>query len=316
MQDVRADDDGLAHAGAAQGHGHVVTLVGEAGIGKTSVLGAVAGDAIALGARVLVGRCYESASILAFGPWVDAFRSGGNLDNEMLDELHPVWRSEIARLLPEANSANLPAPSDNPLRLFEGVAHLVERLAARRALILMLEDIHWADEMSLRLLAFIGRRTSRWRVLILTTAREHELLDASMARRTIEELRREVHAVSLELAPLSRLHTASLVRSLSRVGTDAAALARLEEQVWAVSEGNPFVAVETMRAVHEGSTIDGSTALALAKRALAASSTNTLAQQLDLERDLQRLAGASPDAREGIGAFLEKRAPKYTGSKA
>jgi 2-(1,2-epoxy-1,2-dihydrophenyl)acetyl-CoA isomerase len=56
--------------------------------------------------------------------------------------------------------------------------------------------------------------------------------------------------------------------------------------------------------------------LALAKRALAASSTNTLAQQLDLERDLQRLAGASPDAREGITAFLEKRAPKYTGRKA
>jgi 2-(1,2-epoxy-1,2-dihydrophenyl)acetyl-CoA isomerase len=57
-------------------------------------------------------------------------------------------------------------------------------------------------------------------------------------------------------------------------------------------------------------------ALALAKSALAASSTNTLAQQLDLERDLQRLAGASPDAREGVRAFLEKRAPKYTGRKA
>ena len=57
-------------------------------------------------------------------------------------------------------------------------------------------------------------------------------------------------------------------------------------------------------------------ALALAKRALAASSTNTLGQQLDLERDLQQLAGASPDAREGIAAFLEKRAPRYTGRKA
>ena len=57
-------------------------------------------------------------------------------------------------------------------------------------------------------------------------------------------------------------------------------------------------------------------ALALAKRALAAAATNTLAQQLDLERDLQRLAGASPDAKEGVAAFLEKRPPKYTGSKA
>jgi 2-(1,2-epoxy-1,2-dihydrophenyl)acetyl-CoA isomerase len=57
-------------------------------------------------------------------------------------------------------------------------------------------------------------------------------------------------------------------------------------------------------------------ALGLVKRALAASSTNSLAQQLDLERDFQRLAGASPDAREGIAAFLEKRAPRYTGRKA
>ena len=56
--------------------------------------------------------------------------------------------------------------------------------------------------------------------------------------------------------------------------------------------------------------------LALAKRALAASSTNTLAQQLDLERDLQRLAGASPDCVEGMAAFLQKRPAKFTGSKA
>jgi 2-(1,2-epoxy-1,2-dihydrophenyl)acetyl-CoA isomerase len=56
--------------------------------------------------------------------------------------------------------------------------------------------------------------------------------------------------------------------------------------------------------------------LALTKRALAASSTNTLSEQLDLERDLQRLAGASPDCAEGIAAFLEKRPARFTGKKA
>jgi 2-(1,2-epoxy-1,2-dihydrophenyl)acetyl-CoA isomerase len=56
--------------------------------------------------------------------------------------------------------------------------------------------------------------------------------------------------------------------------------------------------------------------LGLTKRAIADSSTNTLSQQLDLERDLQRLAGASPDAAEGIRAFLEKRPAKFTGRGA
>jgi 2-(1,2-epoxy-1,2-dihydrophenyl)acetyl-CoA isomerase len=57
-------------------------------------------------------------------------------------------------------------------------------------------------------------------------------------------------------------------------------------------------------------------ALGLTKLAIALSSTNTLAEQLDLERDLQRKAGSSPDAVEGIRAFLEKRAPKFTGRSA
>jgi 2-(1,2-epoxy-1,2-dihydrophenyl)acetyl-CoA isomerase len=56
--------------------------------------------------------------------------------------------------------------------------------------------------------------------------------------------------------------------------------------------------------------------LGLTKRAIALSSTNTLSEQLDLERDLQQLAGSSPDALEGIAAFLEKRAPRFTGRKA
>jgi 2-(1,2-epoxy-1,2-dihydrophenyl)acetyl-CoA isomerase len=77
--------------------------------------------------------------------------------------------------------------------------------------------------------------------------------------------------------------------------------------------------VDDDRLAHEVSAVAGKLAasatyaLALAKRALAASASNTLSRQLDLERELQQLASASPDAREGIAAFLEKRAPTFTG---
>lgn len=250
---------------AVGGRGQFVAIVGEAGIGKTSLLSPLAAGATAQGARVLLGRCYESAAILPFGPWVDALRNAQVLhDEELLEELRPVWRSELARLLPELERAGLPAPSDDQLRLFESVVHLVERLVARQPVVLTLEDIHWADEMSLRLLAFVTRRSERSRVLVLATAREDELADASAARRTLAEL--EPRATSLRLTALSRPDIVGLVRSLARAGSDADTLAHLEEQVWRVSEGNPFVAVETTRALQDGSISVGSATLPVAQR--------------------------------------------------
>src|SRR5262245_58787192 len=112
------------------GLGRVVVIVGEAGVGKSSlvtVVGAAAGEQ---GARLLLGRCYESQQVLPFGPWVDALRGGGvSQEAETLQELAPVWRAELSRLLPEISAPNLPTPSDDLLRLFESVAQLVERLA-------------------------------------------------------------------------------------------------------------------------------------------------------------------------------------------
>ena len=77
-----------------------------------------------------------------------------------LETLDTVWRAELTRLFPELSAAGLPPPSDSDLRLFESVTRLVEHLAAGQLTVLMLEDMHWADEMSLRLLAFLARRMS------------------------------------------------------------------------------------------------------------------------------------------------------------
>ena len=196
---------------AIRGHGHVATVVGEAGIGKTRLVSTLAADALSRGCRVLIGRCHESDSILPFGPWVDACRSGEvSADEEILGALHPTRRAELTRLLPEAGMAGLPPASDSALPLFESVAELIEQVAARQPLVLVLEDLHWADEMSLRLLAFVSRRIPAWTALLVVTAREEELADASMARRTVEELSRSApgHA-GRALTPVTTRHRAA-----------------------------------------------------------------------------------------------------------
>jgi len=81
----------------------MVSVSGEAGIGKPRLVDALAAEVVSRGCRILIGRCHESDSILPFGPWVDALRSGGVIADEgILGALHPIRRAELARLLPEA----------------------------------------------------------------------------------------------------------------------------------------------------------------------------------------------------------------------
>ena len=252
---------------AEWGHGRVAAVIGEAGVGKTRLLSEVAAEASARGSRVLFGRSYESAQILPFGPWVDAFRAGGLIvDDVVVGGLSSVWRAELTRLFPELGVPELPAPSDDYLRLFESVASLVAHVASMQPLALMLEDLHWADEMSLRLLSFLGRRVHAWPVLVVVTAREEELVDVEGLRRALTELRGQAHVTEVVLSPLSRDETGRLVRHLTAAGREARAVARLEEQAWAASEGNAFVVVETVRALREGTRLEEPARLTLPER--------------------------------------------------
>jgi tetratricopeptide (TPR) repeat protein len=249
------------------GLGRVVVIVGEAGVGKSSLVTVVSSDAHEQGARTLLGRCYESQQVFPFGPWVDALRGGGvSQEAETLQELAPVWRAELSRLLPEISTQDLPVPSDDLLRLFESVAQLVERLTIQGTLALVLEDLHWADEMSLRLFAFVARRTQTASTLIVATVREEELASVPVLQRVLDEVATEPHSVRMPLSPLSRGDTAALVRSLARRGSDEALVARLSERLWAASEGNPFVIVETMRALDDGAATETAPGLPLPKR--------------------------------------------------
>ena len=250
---------------AAAERGGLLVVLGEAGVGKSRLVEELVAHARQRDARVLLGRAYESDQILLFGPVVDALRTGRvGEDPDVLDALGSVWRAELARLLPEVASSVSPPPSRvDYRRLFEMIAQLVAHLAARDTLLLVLEDLHWADELTVRLLAFLARRLSGERALLVVTAREEELADAPMLRRTLEDLGRAGLLSSLGLGPLSRRHTLALVSRLMPPGA-AARNERLGERVWAVSEGSPLVAVEMMREIQERAPTDG---LALPRRA-------------------------------------------------
>jgi len=254
-------------ADAATGTGRVVAVLGEAGIGKSRIVGELADHATRRGTPVVIGRSYESEQILPFGPWVDALRAGRVADDaELLARLTPAVRAELGRLVPDILGGAPPAAATTDMRLiFESVIELLGHLAGRRPLLWVLEDLHWADEMSARLVAFAGRRLVDQPVLLVVTAREEELADLPTLRQAFADLRREGRLTTLALGPLSREDTQRLVRVIGRSG-DEVALGRLADQAWAVSEGNPFVAVETVRAHAEGAWVAHGSGLAIPER--------------------------------------------------
>jgi DNA-binding SARP family transcriptional activator len=239
---------------ATGGAGRVAVVLGEAGIGKSRLVIELATEAARSGVTVLLGRSYESEQILPFGPWADAMRTGRVADDEdLLERLGPL-RPELARLLPEiGGTARTGATEVGPV--FESVTQLIGHLTRDHPVLVALEDLHWADEMSARLLAFLGRRLTDWPVLLLATAREDELAAAPALRQALDDLARQQGQATLTLRPLSRPDTLTLVRTLAR-NADESWLDRVGERAWLTSEGNPFVIVETVRAHAQGATLD------------------------------------------------------------
>ena len=240
-----------AQGRAANGKPAVVLVGGEAGVGKTRLIFEAADRCRAAGARILAGGCLPvGGDGLPYAPIVEALRP---LPTElgvgaMRELVGPSW-SELAYLLPTLGPApSGPAGQAAQARLFELLLGLLGRLGEQAPVILVVEDLHWADRSTHELLAFLVRNLRSERLLLVVTYRSDEP-DPDQLGPYLAELDRSGRVERLEL---TRLDRAATVTQLTRI-LGAAPAADLVDAVFVRSEGNPFFTEELLAAVRAGS---------------------------------------------------------------
>jgi DNA-binding winged helix-turn-helix (wHTH) protein/tetratricopeptide (TPR) repeat protein len=234
---------------AVVGHGNLVLLGGEPGIGKTSLLERFA-RAVS-GLDVLWGRCWEGGGAPAFWPWLEIVR--GYVDayeNEAIG-LMGAGAADIAQLLPElrprlSGVSGVPPDPTSPqarFRIFDSVTRFLIRAANTRALAIIVEDLHAADDASVMLLEFICRALDGTRLLLIASFRDLELRKRpALSARLNGPL---APAVPVKLKGLTESQVAQLLRST--VGQLASP--DLVRRVHQSTNGNPFLVGQVAQTV-------------------------------------------------------------------
>ena len=233
------------------GRGSTVLIAGEAGIGKTRLASELAERARESGATVLSGRCIDLVgSGLPYLPLVEALRPLRG--SPALADVGSSLR-ELSRLVPELSEPGTPVPPDaggpdSQLRLFEETLGVLEHVGAEAPLVLVLEDLHWADGSTLDLVAFLAHAAREQRMLLVATYRSDEVEPESSLRRLVAELLRAREAAALALEPLGRDEVARLLVTIAEAPLPAERATEICER----SEGNPFFAEELVAAAERG----------------------------------------------------------------
>ncbi|HEX6554237.1 MAG TPA: AAA family ATPase [Ktedonobacteraceae bacterium] len=262
---------------ARQGKPQAVLLVGEAGIGKTRLAREFVAWARAQGAEVLSGQAFEMGGRLPYQPLIEAVRPRLEEENAPEDLLDNLWLAELSRILPElrVRYSDLPAPTQDELaakvRLFEAVARLVDALAQRGPLVLLLDDLHWADGASLDLVRYLGRhwKGHSSRVLLLSTVRSEGLELNPQLSAELADLGRDLQVTQVPLQTLNQAETIQLVQAIAREGEQVTArtsparpgappmpereklLVALGDFLFAHTGGQPFYLLETLKMLRE-----------------------------------------------------------------
>jgi tetratricopeptide (TPR) repeat protein len=241
---------------ALSGQGRLVMLTGEPGIGKTRTAQELAFHAEARGTQVLWGWCYEEAGAPPYWPWVQPLHSYiQQQDPDQLRSQMGPGAANIAEIIPEVHAKlsdlNPPpdpgSPEEARFRLFESITSFLKNAAQSQLLVLVLDDLQWADKSSLLLLQFLARQLGESHLLVvgcyrdLELSRQHPLSESMAQLSRLPVFQREL------LLGMSQEDTGQFIEMT--IGTRPSP--QLVETIHAHTEGNPFFLKEMTRLLSE-----------------------------------------------------------------
>ena len=226
-------------------------LAGEPGIGKTRIASELGTYARLRGFQVLWGRCHETGGAPAYWPWVQIIRAylhdrdPQNVRSDMGTGAADIAQvvSEVRERMPDLPSPPALEPEQARFRLFDSIMAFLRNATARQPLVLVLDDIHWADQASLLLLQFVAREVGSARLLVVGTYRDIELVREHPLFQALGDLTREAVTRRFALRGL----TAGDVARYIEMTVGAPPPAELADAVYRETEGNPFFVGEVVR---------------------------------------------------------------------
>jgi len=242
---------------AQAGEGAVLFVTGEAGIGKTRLVAELAGQARARGARVLSGRCFEGEGARAYGPFAEALDAYADEadSSELLRDLGP-YGAQLGELAPRlrARIPDLPelprlGGEEERTRLFYAFSELLLATARRAPLVLVLDDLHWADGATVALLRYLARFAVKGRLVIVGTYRDTEVGREHPLALALAAMKREVEYERVALGGLDPASVGHLLEALAEHEVNPGFV----ELMAAETAGNPFFLRELLvHLVEEG----------------------------------------------------------------
>ncbi|MGW4134530.1 MULTISPECIES: ATP-binding protein [Amycolatopsis] len=228
-------------ARATESHGGLVLVTGEAGIGKTTLVTGAAEEAKRLGALVLNGSCWDSASAPGYWPWTQVVRGLRRAVGER------CWAamadSALDVLLGEARGDG----AADGFRLYDAVTSVLVAASQDQPVVVVLDDLHWADAASLRLLEFAAQHTWFERLLLIGTYRDVEVEATDHPLRSLM-LPLLAKATSVTLTGLEPDEVGTLMARTAGAEPDDALVAEVHRR----TGGNPFFVEQTARLWHSG----------------------------------------------------------------